>query len=188
MALTRTNPFELLVDDHHGQYIGQVFAETIKRELFNSISAEDWAALESGPDHESYQDVCAELDQHSTENGISLWWSEGGLWAVDWSYIGDPDDLHDLGERACAELFSDPESWALFCDLRANLYNGPASGRWSSELLSEMRERVYAVAGKLGADLPVYWSGHFGIEEHSPDIESAMLQHSAGLRELATYW
>jgi len=188
MTLTRMNPFELLVDDHHGQYAGQVFAETIKRELFTSISAEDWAVLESGPYNESYQDVCAELDQHSTETGVSLWWSEGGLWAVDWSHIGDLDDLQDTGERACAELFADTESWSLFCDLRANLYDGPDSGRWSAELLSEMRERVCAVADKLSADLPLYWSGHFGIEEHSPDIESEMLEHSAGLRELAAYW
>jgi hypothetical protein len=182
------SPLELLVDDHHGQYMGQVLALTIKRELFPSISAEDWTVLESGPEHESYLDVCAELDQHSTEDGISLWWGEGGLWAIDWSHIGDLDDLQDIGDRACHELLSDPESYALFCDLRANLHGGPSCGRWSAELLAEMRERVGTIADKISAELPIYWSGHCGIEEHRPDVEVAMLQHSAGLREIAEYW
>jgi hypothetical protein len=186
--LTKNNPLELLVDSHHGQFSGQVFAETIKRELFETITAEDWAILETGPDHELYNEVCADLDRHSTADGVSLWWSEGDLWAVDWSLIGDADELSDIGDRAVAELESDPESWSLFCDLRANLYDGPDHGRWSADLLREMRERVELIADRISDRLPRYVSTWCGIEELRVDVEQEMINSSSGLKELSAYW
>jgi hypothetical protein len=189
MTLTRTNPFELLVDSRHGQYTGQIFAETIKRELFPTISAEDWAALESGPDHESYNDVCAELDQHSTEDGISLWWSEGDLWAVDWSLIGDPEEIEELAERAEELISADSELSDQISELFANLRFGPDSGRWSAELLADTKDRIRAICDQIESSAPIYWSSWCGIEERRVDIESMLIARSGGaIKELAAYW
>ena len=188
MTLNRNNPFELLVDDHHGQYIGQVFAETIKRELFPTITAEDWAILEAGPEHEEYFNVSAELDQHETEDGVSLWWHEGALWAVDWSFIGDADDIAYAGEDGIAMLQEDKGAWKLYCALRANLYDGPGSGTWGDAELRAMRQHVERIAESVTDSLPRYVSGSFGIEETDVDVEALMLAVSPGLRELSRYW
>ena len=187
MALTRENPFELLVDSHHGQYMGQVFAETVKRELFPTISAEDWAILETGPDHELYSELCAELDQHSTEDGVSLWW-DGDLWAVDWSLIGDPDQLADLGAEALDQLCESESTRALIADLIANLRDGPGFGRWSQELLRELRERVELVADQISESLPMYYSTWDGIAERDIDVESLLIAESPELKLLSQYW
>jgi hypothetical protein len=186
--LTKNNPLELLVDSHHGQFSGQVFAETIKRELFETITAEDWAILETGPDHEFYNEVCADLDRHSTADGISLWWSEGDLWAVDWSLIGDADELSDIGETAL-ELFSSCDARrSLLGELYGSLMDGPAAGRWSAELLSELREIVQEIADRVSESLPLYWSTDFGISEISPDIEREMINSSPALKAVSAYW
>lgn len=188
MPLNRNNPFELLVDDHHGQYIGQVFAETIKRELFPTITAEDWHILETGPEHEHYTEMCADLDSHATEDGISLWWHDGALWAVNWSHIGSEDDLHDIGATAVARLESDPEAWSLYCALRANLYDGPGNGVWGDTELQAMRDHIQRIAESVESELPRYVSTDYGIEETRVDVEAAMYAESAGLRELSRYW
>jgi hypothetical protein len=186
--LTKQNPMELLVDSHHGQYSGQTFALTIKRELFSTVTAEDWAILETGPDHEFYSDVCADLDQHSTESGISLWWSEGDLWAVDWSLIGDAEEIADLGEQAL-ELFNSCDARrSLLGELYGSLRDGPTAGRWSQELLSELRDIVSEIADRVSADLPRYWSSDFGTEEHSPDVERLLIESSPALKQVSTYW
>jgi hypothetical protein len=186
--LNRNNPFELLVDDHHGQYVGQTFARTIKRELFPTIQESDWAILESGPDHESYFDMCAELDWHSTPDGVSLTWQEGALWAVNWAHIGHADDQDDYGAMAKARLQADESAWQLYCDLRANLYDGPGSGRWSESLLSELRDKAREIADSIESELPLYWYTDYGIEEIRIDVESLMLEEMPGLKELSTYW
>jgi hypothetical protein len=186
--LNRNNPFELLVDDHHGQYVAQVFAETIKRELFPDVSAEDWAILESGPDHEHYHDVAADIDSWQTADGISIMWQDGALWAVDWSHIGNADDQDDYGAMAKARLQADESAWQLYCDLRANLYDGPGNGRWSENLLSALRDTVQDIAQQIESELPLYWSTDYGIEELRIDVESLMLEEMPGLKELSTYW
>ena len=188
MTLNRMNPFELLVDDHHGQYIGQVFAETIKRDLFPTITAEDWAILETGPDHELYSEVSCELEQHETEDGVSLYWHEGALWAVNWSHIGNAEEQDDFGAMGKARLESDESAWQLYCDLRANLYHGPGNGRWSENLLSALRDTVQDIAQQIESELPLYWSTDYGIEEMRIDVEQAMLEEMPGLKELSSYW
>ena len=187
-TLNRNNPFELLVDDHHGQYIGQVFAETIKRELFPTITAEDWAILETGPDHELYNEVSCELDRHETAEGIALMWQEGALWAVDWSHIGNAEDQDDFGAMAKERLQTDESAWRLYCDLRANLYDGPGNGRWSENLLSALRDIVQDIAQQIESELPIYWSTDYGIEEARIDVESLMMDEMPGLKELSGYW
>lgn len=188
MPLTKSNPMELLVDSHHGQYSGQIFAETIKRELFETITAEDWAILETGPDHELYSEVCADLDSHQTTDGISLYWAEGDLWAVDWSHIGDEEELSDIGENAM-ELFNSCDCRrSLLGELYGNLLDGPTAGRWSTELLSELKEIVQEIADRVSDSLPLYWSTDFGISEISPDVEREMLNSCPALKAVSEYW
>jgi hypothetical protein len=186
--LNRNNPFELLVDDHHGQYVAQVFAETIKRDLFPAVDAETWSILESGPDHELYVEVSCDLDSWETVDGVGILWQDGALWAVDWSYIGDAADMDDYGALGKARLQADPAAWRLYCDLRANLYDGPGNGRWSENLLSALRDTVQDIAQAIESEIPLYWSTDYGIEEIRIDVESLMLKEMPGLKELAEYW
>jgi hypothetical protein len=187
--LTKQNPMELLVDSHHGQYVPQVFAETIKRELFSTITAEDWAILEAGPDHESYWDVWIDIEMSAeTSDGISLWSSEGDLWAVDWSLIGDAEEIADLGEQAL-ELFNSCDARrSLLGELYGSLRDGPTAGRWSQELLSELREIVSEIADRISADLPLYWHSDFGITDERPDVERLLIESSPALKQVSTYW
>jgi hypothetical protein len=187
--LTKSNPLELLVDSHHGQYVPQVFAETIKRELFPSITAEDWAILEAGPDHESYWDAWSDIEMSAeTSDGVSLWSSEGDLWAVNWSLIGDAEEIADLGEQA-HELFNSCDARrSLLGELYGSLRDGPTAGRWSQELLSELRDIVSEIADRVSADLPYYWHSDFGIEEISPDMERLLIESSPALKQVSAYW
>lgn len=188
MSLNRNNPFELLVDDHHGQYVGQVFAEIIKRELFPAVPADDWSVLDTGPDHEFYHDVCADMDTWETCDGISIMWQDGGLWAVNWAHIGNTDDQDDYGAMGKARLEADESAWRLYCDLRANLYHGPGHGRWSTDLLSALRDTVEDIAQQIESELPLYWSTDYGIGEMRIDVEKLMLEEMPGLKELSAYW
>jgi hypothetical protein len=187
--LTKENPLELLVDSHHGQYVPQIFAETIKRELFPSITAEDWAIIEAGPDHESYWDAWHDIEMSAeTSDGISLWSSEGDLWAVNWSLIGNAEEIADIGETAL-ELFNSCDARrSLLGELYGNLLDGPAAGRWSSELLSELRDIVQEIADRVSADLPRYWNSDFGIEESRVDVEQLLVESSPALKQVSAYW
>lgn len=186
--LTKENPLELLVDSHHGQYVPQVFAETIKRELFPSITDEDWAILEAGPDHESHWDVWDDITMTAeTSDGVSLW-QDGDLWAVNWSLIGDAEEIADIGETAL-ELFNRCDCRrGLLGELYGNLLDGPSAGRWSSELLSELRDIVSEIADRVAADLPCYWSTDFGIEESRVDVEHLLIESSPALKQVSSYW
>lgn len=52
---------QLLIDGHHGIYVPQVFAETVKREYVKNVSQSDWDILLAGPDHEHYWDTWADV-------------------------------------------------------------------------------------------------------------------------------
>jgi hypothetical protein len=188
--LTKSNPFELLVSDHHGQYIPQVFAETVRRDLFGeTISAEDWAVLESGPDHEHYCETWdSVLSSAETADGVSLY-QDGDLWAVDWSLIGDRDDLDEIGEMALVKLRESESTRELIAELYAGLMDGPSAGRWSQELLTELRERVELVADQIADQLPRYFQSDFCVaEELDVDIEALMIAESPALTAISRYW
>ena len=152
--LTRENPFELLVDSHHGQYIPQVFAETVRRDLFgDSISAEDFEIISAGPDQEHYWDAWDSiLNSAETNDGVTLW-QDGDLWAVNWSLIGDSDEIADIGEMALSKLLESESSRELIGELYSALMDGPGAGRWTQELLTELRELVELVADQIADQL-----------------------------------
>jgi hypothetical protein len=187
--LTKSNPMELLVDSRHGQYIPQIFAETVRRELFgDSISAEDFEIIAAGPDADHYWDAWdAILNSAETEDGVSLW-QDGDLWAVSWSLIGDAEEIADLGEMALGRLRESESTRELIGELYSALMGGPSAGRWSQKMLTELRERIELIADQISAELPAYWRSDFGIEEISPDIESLMIAESPALTEISKYW
>ena len=190
MILTKSNPFELMVDSHHGIYIPQIFAETVRRDLFGeTISAEDWAILETGPDHENYWEVWDDvLNSAETEDGISLF-QDGDLWAVNWSLIGDPDNLGEIGETALAKLKESESTKELIAELYAALMDGPSAGRWSEDLLTELKERVELVSDQIDDQLPRYVHSDFGIaEELDVDVEALMIAESPSLTAISQYW
>lgn len=77
---------ELFCDSHHGIYVPQYFAQNIKRDMVEGVSAEDYAVLEKGPDHEHYWDAWADvLDNASVSDpvkGKCHLHQDGDLWIV----------------------------------------------------------------------------------------------------------
>lgn len=187
--LTKSNPFELLVDSHHGQYVPQVFAETVRRDLFGTtISAEDWTILEAGPDHEHYWDCWDDvLNSAETEDGVSLW-QDGDLWAVNWSLIGNQDDIAEIGAMALAEFMSCDQRRGLLGELWASLRDGPSFGRWNSEMLSNLRDIVEQIADRISDQLPMYYQSDFGIAERDFDVEQMLIDKSPALKAISAYW
>ena len=76
----------LYTSDARGVYIPQHFAESIKRDCVEGVSAEDWAILESGPDHEHYWDAWNDVEQTAivmdqTGKRFTLY-QDGDLWLI----------------------------------------------------------------------------------------------------------
>lgn len=187
--LTRENPLELMVDSRHGQYVPQVFAETVRREMFgDSISAKDFEIISAGPDAEFYWDAWDSImNSAETTDGVTLW-QDGDLWAVNWSLIGDSDDIADIGEMALTKLLKSESTRELIGELHAALMHGPDAGRWSQEMLTELRERVELVADQIADQLPMYYRTDFGIAERDFDVEEMLIAESDELRAISQYW
>jgi len=148
--LTKENPFELMVDSHHGIYVPQIFAETVRRELFgDSISAEDFEIISAGPDAEHYWEAWDSILMNAeTEDGISLY-QDGDLWAVNWSLIGDGDSIAEIGSQALELFMSCDQRRGLLGELWASLRDGPSFGRWSDDMLSTLRDAVEQIADQI---------------------------------------
>lgn len=77
---------ELLFDSNRGVYIPQHFAQEIRREMVSGVSADDFAVLESGPDHEWYWDTWNDVEQNAvlTKPDGSRWilYQDGDVWLV----------------------------------------------------------------------------------------------------------
>lgn len=77
----------LLLDSNRGVYIPQSFAEEIRREFVSGVSAEDWAVLESGPDHEWYWEAWNNVEMNAVltmpDTGIQYrLFQNGDVWLV----------------------------------------------------------------------------------------------------------
>jgi hypothetical protein len=81
---------ELLVDDHHGQYMGQLawqyLADRYKKQAAKVLSAETIKSLENGPEDEWHFEACDSLTnvEFKTETGqkVTIQNAEGGIWAI----------------------------------------------------------------------------------------------------------
>lgn len=73
-------------DSARGIFIPQYFAESIRRDLVQNVTQEDWNILESGPDHESYWDAWDDITSSAilTDDFGDTWtlYQEGDLWLV----------------------------------------------------------------------------------------------------------
>ncbi len=86
---TITSP-ELFVDDHHGQYMGQIawqiLADRYKKQAKKHLSEDTIKSLEIGPDDEFHFDACYNLTnvQFHTPTGQKFYinYAEGGMWIL----------------------------------------------------------------------------------------------------------
>jgi hypothetical protein len=91
---TQSKPMpELLVDDHHGQYMGQICYQTLREDIRAKLDAKlpVWAqtALNEGPDNEEYLDACDLLEDFSFTEGDTVFYicyEDGGIFAVPEGY------------------------------------------------------------------------------------------------------
>lgn len=102
---------ELWLSDDRGQYIPRDFADSFKDrdECVRGVSAEDWAILEAGPEHESYWETWDEVcnDAVVTMDGVEYTLhQDGDLWLIPDGMVFDeksnffvwPEDLEDEDE------------------------------------------------------------------------------------------
>jgi len=86
---TMTQP-ELFVDDHHGQYMGQIawqqLADRYKKQAVKVLSAETIKSLENGPDDEWHMEACDSFTEveFKTPSGQKFFinYAEGGIWVL----------------------------------------------------------------------------------------------------------
>lgn len=89
---------EIYADSSRGQYIPQYFAESCKRDMVTGVSVEDWAILESGPEHELYWDVWdSVLNNARITDSRGNWtlYQDGDLFLTHEDYLHD-DARSDL--------------------------------------------------------------------------------------------
>jgi len=96
---------ELLIDNHHGIYIPQIFAEFCDTADWH-VSADDAAVLLAGPDHADYWDTWDHVlgtAYYLADDGRRFTlWQDGDLWAV-------PEDAADADTDADTDTF-------VYCD------------------------------------------------------------------------
>lgn len=81
---------ELFVDDHHGQYMGQIawqqLAERYKSQAKKVLSAETIKSIENGPDDEWHCDAMDSFTNvtFKTPTGQKFYiqYAEGGMWVL----------------------------------------------------------------------------------------------------------
>ena len=78
----------LWLDDHRGIYIPRDFANSFidRAKSVSGVSAEEWAVLEDGPDHEWYWDTWNDVEQNAIvtdEDGVKYRpHQDGALWLI----------------------------------------------------------------------------------------------------------
>lgn len=91
---TITEP-QLFVDDHHGQYMGQIaweqLAERYKKQAAKVLSAEDIKSIENGPEDEWHceaMDNFTRIEFHTpTGQKFYIDYAEGGMWVLSASFL-----------------------------------------------------------------------------------------------------
>lgn len=81
---------ELFVDDHHGQFMGQIawqqLAERYKLQAKKVLSQEDVKAIEDGPDNEWHHEALTMFTtiEFKTPTGqkFHIDYAEGGMWVL----------------------------------------------------------------------------------------------------------
>lgn len=103
---------QLLINDSHGQYIPQLFAEQFRDRVTpassKEITDEDWDILLAGPEHEFYWDTwtavldnCILVDENGREFSLM---QEQDVWAIPVPH--EPDDSIIFNRTAHQELWN----------------------------------------------------------------------------------
>jgi sarcosine oxidase gamma subunit len=88
---------KLWLSDARGQYIPQAFAKSFddRAKRVTGVSAEDWAILDAGPEHESYWDAWAQVEQDAritdVDGTVFTIWQDGDCWLVPQGMQWDDD-------------------------------------------------------------------------------------------------
>ena len=76
---------ELFLSDARGVYIPRDFAESVRRELVENVSDDEWQIMLSGPEHEWYWDAWNDVEQKAVINDGNRRWTlyqDGDLWLI----------------------------------------------------------------------------------------------------------
>ena len=103
MKNTKWTEPELMVDDHHGVYMMQLFVKQQKTDNTSTWkqivkSCSEWTVnkILAGPDDESHFEACDNLTQKTfkTQTGqkFRIEYCEGGLWAIPFCFKGKKAD------------------------------------------------------------------------------------------------
>ena len=82
---------ELLVDEIHGRYIGQVLAERYGDAL-DGASPEDLEILRNGPDEEWYWEALANVLDSATLDGLHLCLYDGNIYLGTYGEFAEDKD------------------------------------------------------------------------------------------------
>jgi hypothetical protein len=155
----------LLLSDARGVYIPRDFANEIRREFVSGVSAEDWAILEAGPDHESYWEAWDDVINNAV---ITLAGDEyrihpdGDCWLLCDARLDVEERqnfLNETEEEAKREVYGRddklvmcdaPSAWASY------LVNGDASGLEDDEIKAC---DAWLASEKLGAPVDCFDAG-----------------------------
>lgn len=96
---------ELFVDDHHGQYMGQIawkqLADRYKKQAAKQLSKEDITSLEEGPENQFHFEACDNFTNvtFKTETGQKLYinYAEGGMWIIPACFLRSKESEHFFG-------------------------------------------------------------------------------------------
>lgn len=119
-------------DSHHGIYIPQFFAESVKVDQWKYLDPVDMEILKTGPDHESYWDAWdSVLNNAETLDGRVLW-QDGDLWVI------DADSARSEIDEYCQTRLEYEESHKDAGDA----YSHMPSESWSSTEESELAKHL----------------------------------------------
>jgi redox-sensitive bicupin YhaK (pirin superfamily) len=93
------NEPELMVNDHHGVYMMQLWVELQKKDntpawkqICKQVGKESIDSLLAGPDDEFHFDSCQEIENMTfkTQTGqkFTIQYCEGGIWAIPFCFKG----------------------------------------------------------------------------------------------------
>lgn len=169
---------QLLIDDHHGQYIPQIFAQRF-RDCVTSASSkeitdEDWDILLAGPDYESYWDVWTDVLDNCVlvdDNGDAFTLiQDQDVWAV--PVLIEPTDRTIFNRTAHQEL------WLWLADhTDYDKEDWPGWGHYSDKLNNCFAcDTTALILGEQCKQCPLKWpkgkpcyEGIFGIWDAAED-------------------
>lgn len=164
----------LAVDDHHGIYAPQTFAEFYldgQLDKWHGVNAEDLVILLAGPDNEVYWDTWDSVESYAErEDGYSIH-QDGDIWLIKRDQIGDTEDLADAAGYAY-NLVRQNAAGSIAAAL-GSLYGTYGHTQSFEEACDAIRDVIDSACEE--AVIPEYIWGDCGLENVDFDLRSAVL-------------